>query len=747
MAGAFQRLGSIVRILRLGRGHVAGITELLAGLGGIAAGILLLLSCAWVAYLLSARLMPEGSWSVRLTATATLAYGILYGLFRVLLALHTFRLEVALAALLCGACTVHLTLGRKGVAAGAFERDAERASAFLVSLRRSPIGLFLVVAMLVMGARLLRGLIAPPLGWDALTYHLYNPGRWVQAGSATVQAAPDSWGWYQYFPGAGDSYWAWALLASRDGVLLAPAGILVWITVVLAAHAAARTMGAKSGSAACAALAIGLTPAVANAATAAYVDNTILALFISGGGFIERFRRRGEPPDALLGSVALGLTAAMKVSMVPVLLVALGLIAIRCARGEGSPWRRSAVAGACGAVAASVCLMEYAGTWIEKGTPFYPFTLVLGGHELLAGSEEVSLLWSGRVPQINAGDFPSTHLLRKIFFPFPLVKAQCLGLGPAWILVGALGLLAAWKIFARRHERGALLFPALASLLLIYGLMGDHLIALRTIWARGFTRYVTPVSASFALLGSVVEGRAAQAVWTITCLAGAALSVPTGWSRPDWQALSSLSLPLILGLAAAAVATGLGRRRLRGDRLAVLAVAALVLPCAAAIPRIRAQFRYPIYEAATSATPAYDLHALDPRFSSWRIWAFLDDGAPHRVAVAAGWGGMLQNCYLYPLLGSRLQNRVLYIPPTRSGAVIDYRKLPVLLHEADFDAWLRRLLEQEVDYVVTLSPPPPEEGMWILKRPDLFVPVGLPGATDSSVYKFLRQAAGRGNPI
>src|SRR4030095_4741815 len=40
-------------------------------------------------------------------------------------------------------------------------------------------------------------LSAPPLGWDALTYHLFRAGRWVHDGHASVVTAPDAWGYYE----------------------------------------------------------------------------------------------------------------------------------------------------------------------------------------------------------------------------------------------------------------------------------------------------------------------------------------------------------------------------------------------------------------------------------------------------------------------------------------------------------------------------------------------------------------------
>jgi hypothetical protein len=123
------------------------------------------------------------------------------------------------------------------------------------------------------------------------------------------------------------------------------------------------------------------------------------------------------------------------------------------------------------------------------------------------------------------------------------------------------------------------------------------------------------------------------------------------------------------------------------------------------------------------------MHSVNPIYASaWTIWRDLDDGASHRLAVLAGWDGVGPTWYQSPLLGSRLQNRVFYVPPTRDGAVVDYRSMEAVAERASFVDWLGRLVAEEIDHVVSLAPRNTIEDYWMRQAPQVFVPEsGDPG--------------------
>ena len=84
-----------------------------------------------------------------------------------------------------------------------------------------------------------------------------------------------------------------------------------------------------------------------------------------------------------------------------------------------------------------------------------------------------------------------------------------------------------------------------------------------------------------------------------------------------------------------------------------------------------------------------------------------------------GWNGFGDNSFRYPLLGSRLQNRIVYLPVTADGSVIDYRLRGEVTARADERTWLRRVRDSGVDVVVALGPAPPEAA-WLAAHPERF---------------------------
>ncbi|HEY7956990.1 MAG TPA: hypothetical protein VII38_16910, partial [Polyangia bacterium] len=120
-------------------------------------------------------------------------------------------------------------------------------------------------------------------------------------------------------------------------------------------------------------------------------------------------------------------------------------------------------------------------------------------------------------------------------------------------------------------------------------------------------------------------------------------------------------------------------------------------------------------------------------------WRFVDDGAPHHIALTAGWDGVGHNLLREPLLGTRLQNRVRYVPITVDGSIVDYRNGEAL-RRASPRAWLRRLVDDQIDLVVALGPPPPEVG-WMQSDRALFQLAAADDRGLNRVYRLDRERA------
>ena len=679
-------------------------------------------SCVWTAYLVARRAAGVAPTHVRAAATALCALWLSVAVFSALAALHLFRLSVAAPLWISGAALAHLTLGGAG-AKRALAADLRRARGALRLVAWSPLRLAAIVAgASLIGARLLRDLVSPPLGWDALVYHLFRPAQWIQEGRLTTVLGPDGWRFFEYFPHAGDVPWAWAMLPVRGDALIAPTGVLVWSACLLGGYSLARTLGARPTTAGLAGLAIGFLPASANECTAGYADNFGLAAFLLVGTALMELGRAPSRGRAALAGGGLGLVAAGKLSGVPALGLGLAFVAWLVVRARPrAPARATTLLLALALAAASaVALPGYLRAAIDTGSPFYPLTVAVGQTTLFAGNEELTLLYAGRLHNLSAFDASLTGLLVSLTIPTPSAFHEHLGFGQGFfglLVIGSLGVAFALR---RGPRRAVVVFLLIAALLPLVGLLSPAFLAHRTVWRRAIGRLLLPLPATLAVFGARFDGRLVRVLWIAILAAGEIACVPQGWGAPAIEGIRRLALPLALSLVVA-VAAALVLWRLHRPWLGALAFGPLfAVVLAAPLDRLRAELRYPIFAAHNAASPAYQMHTLEPSYaSSFPIWRALDDGPPHRIALAAGWDGIGHNLFRYPLTGSRLQNRVTYIPVSHDGEIFDYMQEEEVFARGEPTPWFRRLIAADIDVVVTLHPTQVEQ-MWMEANPELF---------------------------
>ena len=686
---------------------------LVEGIAAVAA----VASAAAAARAIAIRILPEAARSLRLTAAGVVFAALLVGVFRALGALSLFGAIPALVVF--------------AIAAALAGRPTCEATTKLRDVLRSPWALALLPGALILFAASVRSFAAPPLGWDSLTYHLFRAGRWVHDGHASVVTAPDAWGYYEWFPRTGDSFWSWALLGMRDGGLLAAGGALVLAGVALAAYATARAMGAGRPDALLAAGAVALTPAVANAVNVAYVDNTVLALTLAATALgIDGMRRRAPGAIALSG-LALGLAGATKYSMLQPLAGAVLILAWAAGPRLAAVFAASATAP---------LVLECADRWMRTGSPFWPFRFALAGREIFPGNEELTLLLQGKLALPGQAVFDAPSFFGWLFSPGRHEFAQCLGVGPVFPLIAVLAAFILTRALRDREHRAIALFGAAIALLTITATLGEDNLALRTLWAQTYARFTMP---AFAL--AIVAASAACSPWSRGALAlhvllGAALAWPHGWSSVDGSGAARALVPVAAGIALAWMAGRVTRMRARPARIPVV-VAASALPLLLLLPGIRTDLRYAIYERASQPSPSFDMHELNRRYAgAWPLWRALDDGTPHRIAVAAGFDGTGHNLYLFPLLGSRLQNEIVYVPPASDGRVIDYRDEGAMTAAASHAAWTARLAEDRVDAFAALAPPPPERAAWIEPDRAHFQPLARSADGESAAWRVYPRA-------
>ncbi|MEM7051452.1 MAG: glycosyltransferase family 39 protein [Acidobacteriota bacterium] len=570
-------------------------------------------------------------------------------------------------------------------------------------LRALPEGWLWCGVLAVASLRLLRSLAAPPLAWDALTYHLYKAGRFVQTGGWAREPAPDTGGAYEYLSPLVESLYAWSLLPTHRDGLVPLVGFAFWGLGQVALYGTARELGAGRRGSLLASAAVAASPAALTYLGSAYVDLAGLAFFALGALFFCRWRRTRRSLDGVLTVAALGLGAGAKLTLVPAVavLAVSFLFTARSLTGRGKLLALGAV---------GVAVPPYLRSWLETGSPIFPVGLEIfgwSGHPLAAPEALAGVV------DTLAGPFATAALL--LFAP---LGGAFNGPGPALVILPLLAIVA-FAGSGRRLERGVFALVAVVSLALF---LSPAMVLIRTTTMAATTgRYFLPGLAALAILAAGFRGPWARALAWLAVIGGAWLARPRAWSASE-----AVPLAVVLALAVVAIAVVAGVRRglalgWLGTRVAIVSAALLIGLGTAALEQVRQGHRYEIYRAAAERPPLFHLHRLHGAYAgAWPLWQALDGPRPLRLAVTAGWDRLGHNWYRYPLLGSRLQNQVFYVPITAAGEVVDYRDETAIAERADRQAWLRRLRAERIDAVVSLAPRWTVEDQWLRAAPQLF---------------------------
>lgn len=687
---------------------------------------------AWNGYVLATRLVANARVSWRCLAAALLTHWLLLGVFFLSSAVGQFNLPAVLSALVTCAVLLHLVGPRPSETLASLAGDLER----LVPLIRQTsrwAGLvpFTLLASAV-SLRFLRGLVAPPLAWDALTYHLFKAGRWVQTGSWQTEPAPDAWGYYAYFLPGGDIWWAFTMLPGRTDTFLAATGLGLYMSLGLAGYCAASLFTASRRTAALCAGALCGLPSVLNYLTAAYVDIWVLTGLLASVCFSMQYLRTSTLRWLFLSVASIAVLAATKHAVLPYavpLWLMLCLHALRARHSSHhSGWLRTALVLF---VPLLVCLPPYLKACIEQGSPVYPLTVKLLGLVLWRGNEQLSRLLSGaNLPPALLRQFSWREFLVGLFWG-RVSGGEHLNFGPGGFLVLVCGPWAWARAISCRETRGPALLLGWLALVTVSGVLQPSMLAQRVWWGGIIGRFLAPALAATILVMCRLPAGLRNALFGAVMLLSFPLVLPLGYSDADWAALRQLGPTTALAVVGAILLAGIVSRYWRSTPAAV-AVAGLVVGAvfSATISPVRDRYRYDIYRAA-AAGRAFDLHPLHSgAVALWPVWRTLDAPLGRVVAFSAGWDGIGHNWYRYPLLGSRLQNHVIYVSP---GAG-DGQQVSLLRpddQKADAaPSWLGHLRQANVD-VVVLSGPEPREFDLLRRHPDRFRPVlrGFPAWT------------------
>lgn len=554
----------------------------------------------------------------------------------------------------------------------------------------TPFESVLVVGLGFVGvARIVRGLAAPPLAWDALTYHLPRAVEWIRAG----RQVPDTFGGfyeaYRYFPDGGDLFWAYALSFLPDGGGIVLVGAAFVAVAAAATAGIAREIGASTSAAAGAGLVVATCPSLLSFLSSAYVDGTAAAFFLCGAYFAVRARPGSGARELVLAAAGLSLAAAVKTSFLP-----LALLGITASVVRSRPSARVLVA----ALAVScVAAPPYVDAFRATGNPLFPFPapfLFEARHPVLdavhsgrgtsgAHVDPMALLRDLALPEISGSWFRSR------------LGTDFLNPGPSAVLLPLAALAPLLGLLRRRESRFASATLAVAGVVLVAGFASPSNRALLTLWGWVLGRHLV---VALAIAAVFVAG----APWGPALLRAAALThlvlaVPLGWCREEAAALRPSLAAGLLGFLLAALAVRRGRTGIAFAAVATLAFAGFWSL------QLRRPLRSVVWRAAAEGR-AWDLHRLAPELVAFTTWERLSGEAAKRVGVLAGFSHNGHNVYRFPLYGDALQHDVFGVRD-RSGV--------------GPEAWLRGLSAVRPDFLVVV-PPPPREALLVRASPGTF---------------------------
>lgn len=669
---------------------------------------------------------------MRLCAFLLCAAWLSTAAFHVLISIGAFRLPAGLALAFLATIICCRDLRRNVSKTARLRSEILALGDSAVAIVKSAPILVSLAALLVL-VRLCRGLAAPPLAWDMLTYHLVKVARWIRTGGLAPELAPDRWDGYEYFPYGGDALWAWAMLPFHGDAPLAFACVLVWLAALVTVYALARELGADGRMALIGALALVLNPSSASFVTSGYVENTSLFFLLAGALFVVRvLAGTASSFEPALAVAAFSLAAGVKASGLPLLALALVTLAVASLVRRSGRIRPAAIWII--SIALIAGLPPYARALLDRGSTVYPHALRIAGRTLAEGHPMTLEAVRGTLDR-SMGYFTPGNLIWDLLHR----RADRDLLNPGWggALLAVLGV-AGIVVVLRRGPRPVVAFLAAFAGLSLALLFSPDTLALRARWSWIIGRFMLPALGSLAALAAASGGTAMMLGLSSAALLGILGSLPHGFSYEDVAAASRVGGLALVGAAVAILAAKEFRRR-AGAWASALASAIVLSAVGGTWAAIRVEARPAIWKAAFERR-AFELHPFVPAYgSAYVLWQAVDDGVAHRIAVSAGWYPPGDNWFRYPLFGRRLQNDVLYVPVTADGSIVDTR-LAASSGRLSREAWVRRLVTRRVDLVVLLAPDPPE-GAWVRGLPRLFPTLAVSSDGGNAAFRVDTAAA------
>jgi len=694
---------------------VLGDTVLVSTVLGLVAACALGLSLSVAAYVAAWSLCARVDTLTRWATTAVVLAGICTAIFHLLAWENAFTLAPVLALGLAVSATALVSSGGPARTSARLSRDRLFIRRLASHARRSPYRWVALLLLLGPLPAIARAFVLPPLGWDALTYHSVKAAMWVQHGGGAVMNGPGPWAYYRNMPGGAEVLQAWTMLPTSSDAFTTSLDVLEWLAVGLGVILLARRLGAKEPMPSIAAAFVLSIPPLRLMLGSAYSEPLLLStLFIGLALLLSAERAKGA---LVAGSLALGLSASAKVSVLPVTAVAL-LIALAhwtmVQRGD----KRTALAAL---VAYAVPVLPwFAVNAVTTGLPLSPFDVRIGHFALGISPPEYRWFIDRGLPALF--DWQAELGILKQTFAWPANVVDGLG---ALCLLPLVTMLPGFIRLGRRNRFAATLLGSVVVLCLAF-FFSQQFRPIRTTFPQNSGRFLLPAIAVAAIVTTVAartRSRQALACYALLAICAAWYYVGfalVGFSATSRRAAAEVVLAAAVLLVLAHFTSRLPNARVKWTtRLAIAGLALFALTSAR--DDLRSRFFH----------EDYTLHW----FAGWRYWVdaadIMDVPTQHlRLAVLAGAEQNEDNWFVYPFMGRRLQNEVVYVPPSASGRLQHYdggQLWADFVQSSNYWAWRMRLQKLMVSHVMSFRPASIELG-WMEAHPETFERLaGAPG--------------------
>jgi hypothetical protein len=567
-----------------------------------------------------------------------------------------------------------------------------------------------IVTLSALAAEALRGLLRPPLSWDALMYHLLLAASWLQGGNLQPVFGYYPVNYFGFVPANG-SLWLWWWLAPSHSEIFANLAFLPQVALLgLAAGGIARHLGAHRHWPVASWLAL-LTPTVVRYAATEYVDVFLASALLAACFFGWRWLREPRAGSAALAGLGLGIASGAKVLGVPyAALLAATLLLL------APGMRRRRLPQALLACALAIALGSY----------FYLRNIHLGAGPLALSCADapnsrpepvaggvVPLL--PRPPSLLGSQAPPDAAWQAFdaFLGTTRPYSLELGIGPPFVLLLAVAVVLPLALPRSRRREGWVVAILVASEVAFWFTVPSA--QNREVYAN--VRYLVPaICLLFAGGVALAESRALSA----RVIGGIALLVA---AQDLLQLHAEMSHGVRLAIAVAdlaAVALGLspglrGLLRRRWRAFAGVGVAAL-LAAAAPLAAFRAADR------SRALAHEWVGHATDAHLFAG-AWGWLDrHGGNGTVAISSA----PALYFVYPAMGPYFERQVRYVNVNRADfdSVLRYPRCEPRV-DASAWAWFANLQRARVRWLlVTRYPgvPFPVEQQWASAAPSRFAP-------------------------